>query len=69
MQHAYNLANQRLVAAQSRLAAYDLSRTSTDFLELWNSCETALKEIWQLREQMAAHVATHEDCVLESALG
>jgi len=55
----YNQASGRLLTAQRELAMYDVERNG-EFVVKWKTCESALKEIWDLREHMANHARAHE---------
>jgi len=54
----YRTIVERLQTAQRELATFDVSRNDS-FPVLWNACADALRELWTLREHMAAHAATH----------
>ena len=49
----------RVTAMQRELATYDIARSRDSFLNLWKESQKALKELWDLREEMARHAATH----------
>lgn len=58
----YQATADRLTAAQHDLANYDLLR-SGDFVRLWDESESALRNLWRMREVMLAHAATHQEGV------
>jgi hypothetical protein len=61
----YQTTADRLAAAQRDLANYELLRNS-DFVHLWDESESALKELWHMREKMMAHAATHQEGVMST---
>ncbi len=51
---------ERLLEAQRELARYDLAN-SERYLTVWNECETRLKTLWRIREELAAHRCPSSD--------
>ncbi len=62
----YDLTNERLLMAQQELARFDPGRNG-QFQVLWATCDNSLKEIWRLREEMALHLAAHQQQASASA--
>ena len=56
--------SEQLSAAQRKLAQYQ--RANTEFGRVWKECESALKRSWKLRDEIAAHAATHEDDAIKA---
>lgn len=54
----YRTTNEHLMSIQRQLAHYDAGQHA-NFVPLWNECLDALRALWRLREEMAAHVSTH----------
>jgi hypothetical protein len=48
---------ERLLAAQRDLARHGANRNG-EFERLWSECQTSLKTLWSLRQEMERHVCT-----------
>ena len=60
LQAVYSETAERLLAAQRELARSG-STGNPDFQRLWKECETGLRTLWSLREDMTAHTASHSE--------
>jgi len=54
----YHITAEKLGVAQRELARYS---PQDQFIPRWSDCERALRELWRLREEMAAHAASHNE--------
>ena len=51
----------RLAEAQRQLAQYRTAADEEEVARVWKLCESALRTLWKLREDMTAHVAMHDN--------
>jgi len=59
LQAVYKETTEQLVAAQRELARFGVGNEGDAFTRLWKECDTKLRAIWNLREEIAGHAATH----------
>jgi len=59
LQAVYGETAERLITAQRELARYGVAKHAEAFMRLWKECETELKVLWSLRQEMSSHSATH----------
>jgi len=59
IQASYEQESERLTLAQRDLARYDVRNEQGAFARLWKECESALRALWSIREEMTAHAASH----------
>jgi len=67
LQTLYSETADRLLTAQKELACFGM-RGDGEFERLWRDSEAALRMLWTLREQIAAHYSSHSE-TCESAQG
>jgi hypothetical protein len=60
LRSVYEKEVERLAVAQRELARYEVTNGKNIFDRLWKECESALKALWNLREEMARHRHTED---------